>query len=271
MDDLVTEVPAGRSSPYLKYDFTLELIGQGNLAIGQRRWDDAIAAFSAACERYDIADHGGFAAYPWARLALAHAYAGHPEAAARALDRARTTPPRAMRITGEQVPVTIAWTEAVLGNPAGLQHADEIIERSTANGSWTHVMYGHALHYAVGVRNGRDTSASLERMREAAIRVDGPLAAAIVEYADAVRADDRTRAIAAQGVLATHGVSVAAGRSKPALTKREYEVAELAAQGLSNRRIAESLGLSTRTIDAHLSRVFAKWDLHARSELSELL
>jgi len=271
LDDLIIEVPAGRSSPYLKYDFTLELIGQGNLAIAQRRWDDAVAAFSAACERYDIADHGGFAAYPWARLALAHAYAGRPEAASGALERARTTPQRAMRITGEQVAVSIAWTEAVLGNPAGLQHADEIIERSTANGSWTHVMYGYALHHAVGMSQGRDSTGSLERMREAATRVDGPLAAAVIEYADAVRADDRTRVIAAQGVLAAHGVSVAAGRSKPPLTKREYEVAELAAQGLSNRRIAESLGLSTRTIDAHLSRVFAKWDLHARSELSELL
>lgn len=132
-------------------------------------------------------------------------------------------------------------------------------------------MYGYALHHAVGMSQGRDSTGSLERMRDAATRVDGPLAAAVIEYADAVRADDRTRVIAAQGVLAAHGVSVAAGRSKPPLTKREYEVAELAAQGLSNRRIAESLGLSTRTIDAHLSRVFAKWDLHARSELSELL
>ncbi|WIB43330.1 LuxR C-terminal-related transcriptional regulator [Curtobacterium sp. MCLR17_058] len=271
LDGLIIEVPAGRSSPYLKYDFTLELIGQGNLAIAQRRWDDAVAAFSAACERYDIADHGGFAAYPWARLALALAYGGRPEAAASALDRARTTPQRAMRITGEQVAVSIAWTEAVLGNPAGLQHADEIIERSTANGSWTHVMYGYALHHAVGMAQGRDSTGSLERMREAATRVDGPLAAAVIEYADAVRAGDRTRVIAAQGLLAAHGISVTAGHSKPPLTKREYEVAELAAQGLSNRRIAESLGLSTRTIDAHLSRVFAKWDLHARSELSELL
>ncbi|MBK0297129.1 helix-turn-helix transcriptional regulator, partial [Bacillus sp. S34] len=81
------------------------------------------------------------------------------------------------------------------------------------------------------------------------------LAGAIVEYADAVRADDRTRIIAAQGVLATHGMAVTAGRSKTPLTNREYEVAKLAADGLSNRRIAESLGLSVRTIDAHLSRV----------------
>ncbi len=116
IDDLITEVPVRRSSPYLKYDFTLELIGDGNLAIAQRRWDDAVAAFSAACERYDVADHGGFAAYPWARLALSYAYGGRTEEATAALERARATPLRAMRITGEQVAVSIAWTESVLGN-----------------------------------------------------------------------------------------------------------------------------------------------------------
>jgi len=271
MTDLITEIPVRRSSPYLKYDFTLELIGDGNLAIGQRRWDDAIVAFSAACERYDVADHGGFAAYPWARLALSYAYAGRSEEAAVALERARTTPARAMRITGEQVAMSIAWTEAVLGNPAGLRHADEIIARGTASGSWTAVMYAETLLYTNDMRNGRDDGPSLDRMRDAARRVDGPLAAAIVAYADAVRAGDRTRIIAAQGVLASCGMAVTAGRTKTPLTKREYEVAELAARGLSNRQIAETLGLSVRTIDAHLSRVFAKWDLHARTELSELL
>jgi len=269
--DLITEVPVRRSSPYLKYDFTLELIGEGNLALGQRRWEAAVAAFSAACERYDVADHGGFAAYPWARLAMSYAYAGRAEEATAALERARTTPLRAMRIIGEQIAVTIAWTEAVLGNPAGLRHADEIIARATASGSWTHVMYAQTLHYTNDMLNGRDSAASLDRMRTAAARVDGPLAGAIVEYADAIRADDQTRIIAAQGVLATHGMAVTAGRTKPPLTNREYEVAKLAAEGLSNRRIAESLGLSVRTIDAHLSRVFTKWDLHARTQLGELL
>jgi DNA-binding NarL/FixJ family response regulator len=108
-------------------------------------------------------------------------------------------------------------------------------------------------------------------MREAAARVDGPLARAVVEYADAELAGDRTRVVAAQGVLAAHGMAVSAGRVRPPLTNREYEVAELAAQGLSNRRIAETLSLSVRTIDAHMSRIFAKWDVHARSELVEML
>ncbi|MBT2502769.1 LuxR C-terminal-related transcriptional regulator [Curtobacterium sp. ISL-83] len=269
--DLITEVPVRRSSPYLKYDFTLELIGDGNLAISQRRWDDAVTAFSAACERYDIADHGGFAVYPWARLAMAHAYAGRTEEATAALARARETPPRAMRILGEQIAVWIAWTEAVLGNPAGTRHMDDVIDRATASGAWTHVMYGHALHYSLELQHDRDTTASVERLREAALRVDGSLAAALVDYADAVRSDNRTGIVAAQSVLAAHGMAVHAGRAKPPLTNREYEVATLAAEGLSNRRIAENLGLSVRTIDAHLSRVFSKWDLHARTELSEHL
>ncbi|WP_144762408.1 LuxR C-terminal-related transcriptional regulator [Curtobacterium sp. 9128] len=271
VDDLITQVSLQRSSPFMKYDFTLELIGAGNLALGQRRWDDAITAFSAACERYAVADHGGFGAYPWARLALAYAFAGQAEAALAALERARTTPPRAMRITGEQIATSISWTEAVLGNPAGLRHADELSERATASGAWTHVMYAQTLHYTIDMLHGRESGVSLDRMRTAASRVDGPLAASIVEYADAIRSRDRARIADAQTALAAHGMAVTAGRAQRApLTKREYEVAELAAQGLSNRRIAEQLGLSVRTIDAHLSRVFTKWDLHARAELAEL-
>ncbi|MEN0104044.1 MAG: LuxR C-terminal-related transcriptional regulator [Curtobacterium sp.] len=272
MDGLITQVSLNRSSPFLKYDFTLELIGAGNLAIGQRRWDDAITAFSAACERYAVADHGGFGAYPWARLAMAYAFSGRAEEANAALEHARATPPRAMRITGEQIATTLCWTEAVLGNPAGLRHADELMDRAAASGAWMHVLYAQTLHYTMDMLNGRDSTASLDRMREAATRVDGPLASAIIEYADAIRSRDRTRIADAQAVLATHGMAVTAGRAqRPPLTHREYEVAALAAQGLSNRRIAEQLGLSVRTIDAHLSRVFGKWDLHARSELAELL
>jgi DNA-binding CsgD family transcriptional regulator len=270
-DDLITQISVKRSSPFLKYDFTLELIGVGNLAIGQRRWDDAVTAFSAACERYAVADHGGFGAYPWARLAMALASAGRAEEAGVALERARSVPLRAMRITGEQIPISIAWAETALGNPAGLQRAHQVIERATADGAWTSVMFGEVLLYANDLMNGRDPAASIGRLRAVVDHVDGPMAAAVREYADAVLAGDGTRTITAQGALAARGMYVTAKRSRPPLTRREYEVAELAAEGLSNRSIAEQLGLSVRTIDAHMSRIFAKWDLHARSELADLV
>jgi DNA-binding NarL/FixJ family response regulator len=41
-------------------------------------------------------------------------------------------------------------------------------------------------------------------------------------------------------------------------TDRERHVAELLAQGLSNRRIARSLGISERTVKNHLHAIFHK-------------
>jgi DNA-binding NarL/FixJ family response regulator len=55
------------------------------------------------------------------------------------------------------------------------------------------------------------------------------------------------------------------------LTRREREVATLAAAGLSSRSIAERLVLSKRTVDNHLSQVFAKLGLHSRTELPAAL
>ena len=50
------------------------------------------------------------------------------------------------------------------------------------------------------------------------------------------------------------------------LTDREREVLELAARGLPNKDIAAALGLSIRTIEAHLSSVFHKLEVGSRRE-----
>lgn len=52
------------------------------------------------------------------------------------------------------------------------------------------------------------------------------------------------------------------------LTRREREVAELAAQGLSNRRIAELLVITEKTAANHLQRALDKLDIHSRSQLA---
>ena len=49
------------------------------------------------------------------------------------------------------------------------------------------------------------------------------------------------------------------------LTSREVDVLKLVAAGLTNREIADRLGLSSRTIDAHLRSVFAKIGVRSRS------
>jgi len=51
------------------------------------------------------------------------------------------------------------------------------------------------------------------------------------------------------------------------LSDRELEVARLAASGSRNAEIAESLFLSPKTVERHLSNVFAKLDVRNRAEL----
>jgi len=55
------------------------------------------------------------------------------------------------------------------------------------------------------------------------------------------------------------------------LTRREREVAVLAARGLSNREIANVFFVSVRTVENQLSRVYTKLGLGGRDELASAL
>jgi DNA-binding NarL/FixJ family response regulator len=52
------------------------------------------------------------------------------------------------------------------------------------------------------------------------------------------------------------------------LTAREREVAAMLARGLTNRRIAQDLYLSERTIEKHVSKTLRKLDLSSRTEIA---
>ncbi len=52
------------------------------------------------------------------------------------------------------------------------------------------------------------------------------------------------------------------------LTRREREVAALVAQGRSNREIADSLVITERTVEGHVSNLLAKLDFRSRSQIS---
>ena len=56
---------------------------------------------------------------------------------------------------------------------------------------------------------------------------------------------------------------------KLGLSKRELEVLELMAEGLSNNEIAERLFVSLNTIKTHSSKVFEKLDVKRRTQAVE--
>jgi DNA-binding NarL/FixJ family response regulator len=60
--------------------------------------------------------------------------------------------------------------------------------------------------------------------------------------------------------------AIPAPRARPAeLSSREEQVLELVAQGLSNEEIAGRLYLSTRTVERHLSNMYAKLRISGRA------
>jgi DNA-binding CsgD family transcriptional regulator len=59
--------------------------------------------------------------------------------------------------------------------------------------------------------------------------------------------------------------------SSDGLTAREREVALLAVDGLTSRKIAERLFVSARTVDNHLQNVYMKLGISGRAELASRL
>ena len=90
---------------------------------------------------------------------------------------------------------------------------------------------------------------------------------------DQVRASAREfRALDMPGWLAQADTRAAdldtAARIADPLTRREREVAELVAKGLSNREIANRLVLSERTVEQHVRSILAKLQLTSRTQVA---
>lgn len=144
------------------------------------------------------------------------------------------------------------------------------------------------LELAEGVRVGMEDFAAAQQMfttaRSRARGVRGVLTAALADFAESVvlrrhgqRNGAREAARKASVAFANMGVCVyaeALGEDDIApdaltkLTSQERSVARLVAQGLTNPQVAEALFLSVKTVQFHLTRVYAKLGVSGRTELA---
>jgi two-component system, NarL family, nitrate/nitrite response regulator NarL len=51
------------------------------------------------------------------------------------------------------------------------------------------------------------------------------------------------------------------------LTERQWQVARLACRGLSNKQIAEKLGMAEGTVKIHLHAIYRRLDMRSRTDL----
>jgi DNA-binding NarL/FixJ family response regulator len=100
-----------------------------------------------------------------------------------------------------------------------------------------------------------------------------PKTVGLSELLDAIRATHRGESvlppsIASIVVDSLSGKASSSGES--ALTSREIEVLRLVAEGHTNEFIAQQLGLSTRTVESHLTHIYTKLNVNSRTEAALL-
>ena len=239
------------------YPFLLE--GRGNLLLTGGRMEEAHEAFARA----------GELARTWGLLNPALSHLNWRSGAALALrslgdvDQARSLVAEELELAetfGVARPIGVALRSAGLVAPA--ERSLELLRRSveTLEPSPARLELSRSLiELGAQLRRGgqrRDAREPLKRGLELA-RACGALA--LVERADTElrAAGGRPRKLLLSGV--------------ESLTPSERRVADLAAEGLTNREIAERLYVTRNTIGTHLEHVFSKLEIRSRRELPDAL
>jgi len=146
----------------------------------------------------------------------------------------------------------------VEGGPAGTGLLEEAVE--VLAGSQARLKYARALvDLGAALRRANRRTEARQRLRQG---VDLALRAGAFGLAG--RANEEIAATGARPrkVLQT---------GLDALTASERRVAQLAAGGMSNKEIAQTLFVTIKTVEVHLSRVYRKLELSSRAQLESVL
>jgi DNA-binding CsgD family transcriptional regulator len=123
-------------------------------------------------------------------------------------------------------------------------------------------------------------ASALEDLGRVRVASGGDTALAIGSFDEALSITTRTGAewdsARLRGRLRRLGVRRRLGNERPktgwvSLTEPEINVATLAAEGRTNRQIAESLFISPHTVNTHLGHVFEKLGINSRVQLSRFV
>ena len=191
-----------------------------------------------------------------------------------AVDSARAAAARARGTGAEGYEALALAVAAQLGDPAGAPRLRELSSRVQGPRVQIALLHAEALERA-------DSSAleevgiAYEEIGELVAAVDATAQAAFhlhtaARTRDALRTSRRASTLAerAQGART---FALQRLEHAPSLSTREYEIARLAAQGLSNRAIADLLGISVRTVEGHILRALAKSGLSGRAALASVV
>jgi DNA-binding CsgD family transcriptional regulator len=233
------------------------LLRRGRLRRAQGRLTEALSDLDACEEQMRAGEATSPGLGPWrSEAALVH----HALRDRRAADRLVCEELELARAIGLPRCVGVALrTQGLLtGGPEGLALLESAVE--TLANSPARLEHARALcDLGAARRRARQRVAAREPLRQA-------LEAAHRLGADALAERARIELLATG---ARPRRLVRTGRD--ALTPSERRVCEMAARGLSNRTIAESLFVTVRTVEVHLNHAYAKLGISSRAHLAAAL
>jgi non-specific serine/threonine protein kinase len=141
----------------------------------------------------------------------------------------------------------------------------------TARGDWRQAAFALGVTESLGERiGGRLFPAMQATIDDMAAKTAAELGSSSTLAREAGRAVGRGDSIAAAlGLAPVPGPSCV--QQELPLTRREQEVTELIAGGLTNRQIAERLFIAQRTVDTHVGHILAKLGCSNRSQAAVLI
>jgi DNA-binding CsgD family transcriptional regulator len=218
---------------------------------------DALDELLESGKRYLAYDCVNPAVVPWrSTAALACAALGQ-------LERARTLVDEELvfaRAFGAPRAIGIAQRAAGLLEKG--RRAVELLEETVATlkqSCGTLELARAQIDYGAALRRCGQRSAAVEALRQGLDLADRCRATPLVARA-------RAELIAAGARPRRHRLT-----GLEALTASEHRIAEMVAQGLSNRQIAQQLFISMKTVSIHLTHAYQKLGISTRTELQQIL
>jgi DNA-binding CsgD family transcriptional regulator len=234
----------------------LTAFARGRLALARERFGDAYEHLAR------IYDPSGVAFHPFVR---GWALADLADAAVRGdgdLDAVRGYLAEWEQVTAAtrapHLQVQVAYVAAILA-PEAVAERHFRAAIASAQAEWPFYVARAQLAYGVWLRRHRRMTQSRAPLREAAETFD---ALGLLRYAERAR-----RELRASGETVRRRDPGAWAQLSP----QELQIAQLAADGLSNREIGEQLYLSHRTVESHLYRLFPKLGVTSRAQLRDAL
>ncbi|SEH54375.1 regulatory protein, luxR family [Mycolicibacterium rutilum] len=228
---------------------------KGISALAQGRFADAFNQLRRMHDPSDPAFQVALRCYALPELADAAVRSGQADVAAEIVDRVASF---AETNSSPAMALGVRYARAVLADADGAQELFEQALSMMPEGwpfqrAWAQLAYGEWL------RRQRRTTEARPMLRSARETFD---ALGIIPWSERARNELR-----AAGEGSPRRVTDVNER----LTAHELHIAQLAADGLTNREIGQRLYLSHRTVSTHLHRIFPKLGVTSRAELAAVL